>query len=85
MVSNKNSTLNSTDAKKAVFNALTEFFCAKIIYQSKINIPKRKILGEREKTNKTNMTYTNKVTTLGITSNYGNSDRQHALRSTHKN
>ena len=31
------------------------------------------------------MTYTNKVTTLDITSNYGNSDRQHALRSTHKN
>ena len=25
------------------------------------------------------------VTTLDITSNYGNSDRQHALRSTHKN
>ena len=31
------------------------------------------------------MTYTNKVTTLDITSNYGNSNRQHALRSTHKN
>ena len=43
------------------------------------------ILGERETKNNTIMTYTNKVTTLDITSNYGNSDRQHALRSTHKN